>query len=83
MTNFDIFGQIGKEIQSFKNDRILIAGTKEETGRYLNKAQKGYQFSQWETLNLIDLYYNSKFETGLLDSEGQRKLFLNICVLFL
>ena len=79
MTNFDIFGQIGKEINEFKQDKILIAGTKEETGRFLSKQQKGYSFSQWETLNLIDLYYNSKFETGLLDSEGQRKLFLNIC----
>lgn len=79
MTNFDIIGQIGKELQSFKQDKILIAGTKEETGRLLNKKEKGYSFSQWETLNLIDLYYNSKFETGLTDSEGQRKLFLNIC----
>ena len=79
MYNFDLFGQIGKEIQSFKTDKILIAGTQPETGRYLGKDTKGYKFSQWETLNLIDLYYNSKFETGLTDSEGQRKLFLNIC----
>jgi hypothetical protein len=79
MTHFDIFGQIGKEIQSFKEDKILIASTQKDTGRYLNKDQRGYYFNQSETLNLIDLYYNSKFETGLLDSEGQRKLFLNIC----
>lgn len=79
MTDFDLIGQIGKELKAFKEDKILIAGTKEETGRYLGKQQKGYSFSQWETLNLIDLYYNSKFETGLTDSEGQRKLFLNIC----
>lgn len=79
MTNFDLIGQIGKEVQSFKTDKILIAGTQQDTGRYLNKDQRGYKFSQWETLNLIDLYYNSKFETGLTDSEGQRKLFLNIC----
>ena len=79
MTNFDIIGQIGKEVLSFKQDKILIAGTQQETGRYLNKDQRGYKFSQYETLNLIDLYYNSKFETGLTVSEGQRKLFLNIC----
>jgi hypothetical protein len=79
MTNFDIIGQIGKEVQSFKTDKILIAGTQQDTGIYLNKDQRGYKFSQWETLNLIDLYYTSKFETGLQDSEGQRKLFLNIC----
>lgn len=79
MTDFNLIGQIGKELNAFKQDKILIAGTTEETGRFLNKKEKGYSFSQWETLNLIDLYYNSKFETGLTDSEGQRKLFLNIC----
>jgi hypothetical protein len=78
--NFDIFGQISKEIQSFKQDYIKIAGaTENENARYLAKGSKGYLFNQWETLNLIDLYYNSKFETGNIDSEGQRKLFLNIC----
>lgn len=78
--NFDLFGQIGKEIADFKQDRIHIAGSQNnEDARYLNKANRGYFFSQYETLNLIDLYYNSKFETGPIDSEGQRKLFLNIC----
>lgn len=78
--NFDIFGQIAKEVQSFKQDRIRIAGSENnEDARYLKKETRGYFFSQWETVNLIDLYYNSKFETGAIDSEGQRKLFLNIC----
>lgn len=79
MNNFNIFGQVTKELEQFKNDKIQIAGVANDTGRYLSKAEKGYQFSQSETLNLIDLYYNSKFETGPIDSEGQRKLFLNIC----
>lgn len=78
--DFNIFGQIAKEIESFKRDRIRIAGSENnEDARYLRKETKGYFFSQWETVNLIDLYYNSKFETGVIDSEGQRKLFLNIC----
>lgn len=77
---FDIFTQIMKEVESFKQDRIRVAGTQNnEDARYLKRETKGYFFSQWETVNLIDLYYNSKFETGILDSEGQRKLFLNIC----
>lgn len=76
---FDIYAEVGKEIQSF-NDKILIAGKQEDSGnRYLSKNQKGYFFNQKETLDLIDLYYNSKYETGEKDSEGQRKLFLNIC----
>lgn len=77
--NFSIFGQIQKEIDDFKFKKIHIAGVQNgENARYLNTQTKGYWFSQYETLNLIDLYYNSKFETGQIDSEGQRKLFLNI-----
>lgn len=77
---FNIFGQIAKEIESFKRDKIRIAGSENsEDARYLRRETKGYFFNQWDTVNLIDLYYNSKFETGILDSEGQRKLFLNIC----
>jgi hypothetical protein len=79
MNNFDIFTQIGTEIEQFNNDRVHIAGTQADSARYLTRKSKGYDFSQKETLNLIDLYYNSKFETGNTDSEGQRKLFLNIC----
>lgn len=80
MNTFSIFGQIQKEIDDFKYKKIHIAGTNQgDEARYLTRETKGYQFSQWETLNLIDLYYNSKFETGNIDSEGQRKLFLNIC----
>ena len=79
-TSFSIYGQIQKEIEDFKYSKIHIAGIQEgEQARYLTTQTKGYQFSQWDTLNLIDLYYNSKFETGNIDSEGQRKLFLNIC----
>jgi len=76
--SFDIVGQIGKEIEDFNTSKVLLAEGRSETGRYLGKNDKGYQFSQRDTLELIDLYYNSKFETGQTDSEGQRKLFLNI-----
>lgn len=77
---FDIFGQIAKEIEDFKRNKIRIAGNENtEDARYLRKETRGYLFSQHDTVNLIDLYYNSKFETGTIDSEGQRKLFLNIC----
>lgn len=79
-SEFSIFGTIGQEISNFKQDKISIAGNDNtEEARYLHKNSRGYMFSQWDVLNLIDLYYNSKFETGQIDSEGQRKLFLNIC----
>lgn len=79
MNTFDVYAQIGKELQSF-DEKILIAGKKEnENNRYLNRKEKGYLFSQKETLELIDMYYNSVFPTGQYDTENQRKLFLNIC----
>lgn len=79
METFDVYGQIQKEIQSF-DEKILVAGKKEnENNRYLNRKEKGYLFNQLETLNLIDLYYNSVFPTGQYDTENQRKLFLNVC----
>lgn len=76
----DIYAQLHKELQDFFQSRVHIAGTNNgENARYLSRQDKGYDFSQWETVNLIDLYYNSKFESGPYDSERQRKLFLNIC----
>ena len=79
-SSFNIFSQISKEIEDFKFKKIRVAGLDTgEDARYLVNQTKGYWFSQREMLEVIDLYYNSKFETGIYDSEGQRKLFLNIC----
>lgn len=76
---FNIFSQLQKELEEFKQ-KVKIAGTTTNTGaKYLEESKGGYEFNQLETLNLIDLYYNSKFESGDTDSEGQRKVFLNIC----
>lgn len=76
----DIFQTTKKELDSFFQDKVHIAGvSRNENARYLTGKSKGYEFSQWETVNLIDLYYNSKFESGPMDSEGQRKIFMNIC----
>lgn len=77
---FNIHSQIKKELDEFFTQKVHIAGTSDNDGaRYLQSKGKNYEFSQWETINLIDLYYNSKFESGEKDSENQRKLFLNIC----
>jgi len=75
-----LYGQTKRELDEFFNKHVHIAGTqKQESARYLDSRNRKYLFNQWETLNLIDLYYNSKFESGPYDTEGQRKLFLNIC----
>lgn len=79
MNNFNIFAQLHKEINEFETEKIHISGS--EDSQELSKLKGtaiGYDFSQKDTLNLIELYYNSKFESGQTDSEGQRKVFLNI-----
>jgi hypothetical protein len=39
----------------------------------------GYEFSQYETLRTIELYHNSKFQSGNEDSLKHEKSFYNIC----
>jgi hypothetical protein len=79
-SKYNFFTELTKELKDFKDTTITIAGesSTDNSVRYLSNQTGGYHFSQKKVLNLIDLYYNSKFDTGLLDSEGQRKLFLNI-----
>lgn len=42
------------------------------------KIVDGYEFNQYKKLNTIELYYNSRFETGMKDSQGIEKAFYNI-----
>jgi hypothetical protein len=67
MQKFNIFAQLDKELQEFEKP-ILIAKTSKS---------KGYEFSQKDTLALIDFYTNSKYESGERDAEGRQKIFLN------
>ena len=77
---FNLYSQINKELQSFYEEHINIAQGRSPEGsvRYLSKGNTGYAFNQHETVTLIDLYFNSKFETGDRDAQGQQKLFLNV-----
>lgn len=67
---FNIHSQLQKEIEDFDNNTICLAATGENKG--------GYRYSQKDTLITTELYHASKFESGEVDSEGQRKFFLNI-----
>lgn len=80
MKNYSIAYQIKKEIEEFNNTKIQLATTTQNHAgvRYLKDNAPGYYFNQRETISLIDLYYNSKFENGQRDSLGQRKLFMNV-----
>jgi hypothetical protein len=82
MQNFKIRTQIDNELEDFFGSQIQLAQVKNlhnNTARYLDtQPGSGYMFNQHNTLAIIDLYYNSRFEKGFIDSNGQRKIFLNI-----
>lgn len=40
---------------------------------------EGYEFDPFSTINKIELYRASKFKTGNIDSQGNKKFFFNIC----
>lgn len=56
--------KINKEISDFQTKRIQIV--------------PGLTFNQYETINKIYFYYNSKYVTGETDEEGDKKFFYNI-----
>ena len=55
---------IKSEIKEFNDESIEIV--------------EGFDFNQSETLNRIYLYYNSKYESGDIDDQGDKKYFYNI-----
>lgn len=63
-TDLSILRTINKEIQDFQTKFITIVA--------------GLTFNQYETLQRIFFYYNSKFQSGEIDDEGDRKYFFNI-----
>lgn len=56
--------KINKEVQDFKTKLVQIV--------------PGLTFNQYETIERIFFYYNSKFKSGEIDSDGDRKYFYNI-----
>jgi hypothetical protein len=59
-----LLSKINKEVENFKNKQIQIV--------------PGLSFNQYETIEKIFFYYNSKFKSGEVDDEGDRKYFYNI-----
>lgn len=72
-TKFNIYSQVAGELQEFFTKKISIGGTS-------NSKKVGYEFSQADTLNLIQYVGGSRFEKGDKDSEGQQKIYLNSSV---
>lgn len=80
MLNFNIGYQIQKEIEEFRTKRIRLASVIENDGsvRNLRKNKGGYDFNQAEVIQLVDLYWNSRFADKETDKLGQSKIFLNV-----
>lgn len=55
---------VNKEIQDFKTKQIHLV--------------PGLTFNQYDTVQTIFYYYNSKFKSGEIDEDGDRKYFYNI-----
>lgn len=55
---------LNQEIENFKTKQIQIV--------------PGLTFNQYDTIQQIYFYYNSKFKTGEIDEDGDRKYFYNI-----
>lgn len=76
---YDPFSKLNKYLEDFASNKVtIVESSTPGRARYASKNEGGVVFSQKETLNRIDLYINSEFESGKYDSEGQRKVFLNI-----
>ena len=56
--------QLNKEIENFKTKYIQVV--------------PGLTFNQYDTIQQIYFYYNSKFKSGEIDEDGDRKYFYNI-----
>ena len=79
MVNYNIFSELSKDLAEFDEKKINIVNPKDSNDiRFGRKSESGYQFSQKEALETIDMMYNSKYKTGVNDREGQRKTYMNI-----
>lgn len=67
------------ELSQFNKSIDIVENKAEgDNATFLNTQKESYKYNQLETLNKIDRYYLSQYDQGPYDSEGQRKLFLNI-----
>lgn len=62
--SYSILRDINKEIQNYQTKRIQVV--------------PGLYYNQYDTLNKIFFYHNSKYVTGEVDDDGDRKYFHNI-----
>lgn len=75
----NIFSQLRQELEDF-NRSISIVAPKTQGGLKYTRGDDdgGYTFNQRDLIDGIDMAYNSKYKSGKIDSDGQRKTYLNI-----
>lgn len=70
--HFDLYAQLSKELADFSRTKVRVGGSADDSTR-------GYEYSQSDTLNLVEYVLGSKF-TKEKDENGQDKLYLNSSV---
>lgn len=71
--NYGVLKTINQEIQDYRSKYIVIV-----PGMFQGVSSFGLRFNQYEMIQKIYFYYNSKFISGPIDDEGDRKFFFNI-----
>lgn len=76
----DIITKLNNALGDFDKSISIVDPDSQDIVRFGgSQTDSGYLFSQKDTIDLIDLYYNSRYKDGKIDQDGQRKLFMNIC----
>lgn len=79
--DYSISSTVQEELKDFEQSWVQLVKRPEDNNgvRYaMSKNTSGNYFNQQDTLNTIDLFYNSTFENGAFDDQGERKIFMNI-----
>lgn len=74
---YNIFSELKRNLAEFEEEIDIVQPQSEGTLRFGKHTETGYRFNQRDTLDTIDMMYNSKYKSGKYDSEGERKTFLN------
>lgn len=75
----DIITKLNNSLEDFKKSISIVDPESRDLVRFGgSQTDSGYLFNQKDTIDLIDLYYNSKYRDGKIDQDGQRKVFMNI-----
>lgn len=79
--DFSISAKIQEEKTEFATSWVQLVKKPDDEGGARHAASKntsGNYFNQADTINTVDLFYNSIFQNGAFDDQGERKIFMNV-----